>query len=230
MKNLIGKRFGMLVVRSLIRNPRRWECVCDCGGITICTTSNLTGGNSQSCGCQKGKVLQTHGRSKHPTYKHWRNMIHRCTNPNSADFQRYGGAGITVDDSWKDIETFIVDMGIPPSNMHTLDRINSALGYSKNNCRWATRKEQARNRKNTLFIINKIPLAQWCEENSIDYNLALRRFHAGFTPEEIINTPTMKKYDKGQLCAKQGCTGKVKTKGLCNKHYLQMWNKNKKEN
>ena len=81
-----------------------------------------------------------------PEYNSWAMMRNRCLNPNCKDYVRYAGRGITIVPEWTRFEKFLEDMGRRPSPLHTLDRENNALGYSKVNCRWATRKEQAQNR------------------------------------------------------------------------------------
>lgn len=96
-----------------------------------------------------------HGNTKHgmfgtPIYVVWGRMIQRCSNPNDPSYPRYGGAGITVDPSWRKFENFYADMGDRPDGM-TLERKNNALGYTASNCIWATRAEQARNRKNVRW-------------------------------------------------------------------------------
>lgn len=84
----------------------------------------------------------THGLSNSPTYRSWQSMKARCTQPTMANYPRYGGAGVTYTQAWERFEQFLADMGLRPAG-HTLDRIDSTKGYSKNNCRWATPKQQA---------------------------------------------------------------------------------------
>jgi hypothetical protein len=80
-------------------------------------------------------------------YRTWVGMLQRCTNPRHISYPRYGGRGISVCDEWRSFERFLADMGEKPSPAHSIDRINNFVGYSKNNCRWATSKEQAQNKR-----------------------------------------------------------------------------------
>lgn len=155
--NLVGQRFGRLTVVSLGdaptgRRPRRWVCSCDCGTRLEVTTQGLRGG-TKSCGCLRVEALLSHrlrhGESnKSPEYWSWRAMISRCTKKNDIAWPRYGGRGIVVCERWRNsYEAFLSDMGRRPTPSHSLDRIDNSLGYWKANCRWATPKQQANNRR-----------------------------------------------------------------------------------
>lgn len=179
---LTGRRFGRLLVieEAEKRNGKiHWKCVCDCGGTSIAATGNLRSGKHVSCGCyrlerlreeMKGKsniAHTTHGmtrdRKQPQVYRAWQDMKDRCLNENNRHFKNYGGRGVFVCDGWlESFENFHRDMGNPPSKKHSLDRVNNDGPYSPENCRWADKKTQSNNKRNTRYLSHngeRIPLA-----------------------------------------------------------------------
>ena len=151
--DLTGQRFGNLVAIKFVStgSHRKWLCRCDCGTELMVLSSNLRFGNSTACGCTRRRVgAPKHGHTSttgvSPTYVSWRAMRVRCTNTRRDGAKHYIGRSIGYDPRWDDFSVFLQDMGERPDG-RTLDRINNDLGYSKENCRWATPFQQTHNRR-----------------------------------------------------------------------------------
>lgn len=185
-RNLTGRRFGRLVAIGPVGTYRfkggsyvRWLCKCDCDRSTVVVSSSLVGGTTISCGCRRQEIMKTawkrtykHGHSRRtPEYRTWSLMKSRCHNPDDKAYFRYGARGIKVCTRWRaDFSAFYSDVGPRPSVGHSIDRIDNDGDYEPGNCRWATKKEQANNRrtsaKATLFGKTQT-LAQWAKELGI---------------------------------------------------------------
>lgn len=154
--DLTGQRFGRLVAmeRQTTEDNRHsvWLCQCDCGKTKNAILNNLRRGLTKSCGCLSSETTAlrntTHGSSarktKTPEYRAWSALKNRCNNPNNNRYHVYGGRGISFCKEWESFEQFLSDMGPRPA-MTSIDRIDNNKGYSKENCRWATIKQQMRN-------------------------------------------------------------------------------------
>jgi hypothetical protein len=174
--DLTGMKFGRWEVLSLeSRSPSRWNVRCECGTEKVVEQYSLRIGESKSCGCLTVELMtakQTkHGMYGSPTYIAWAGIIARCTNPKEPSYKNYGGRGISVCDRWrKSFENFYADMGEKPTPKHSIDRINVNWDYDPFNCRWATAKEQARNKRNTIFYTDGIimmSIYEWAELLSV---------------------------------------------------------------
>lgn len=173
---------------------RRWLCICSCGTIKVVQQSSLLHGGSNSCGHDRDRRLaeatRKHGRRRTPLYNRWAGMIRRCENPNVWCYPIYGGRGIRVADAWHDFAVFARDMGEPPFPDAQLERVDNNGHYEPSNVRWATRKEQARNTRQTRFITalgRTLPIQEWVEMYGVpSHKIRNRIDRLGWTPEEAI--------------------------------------------
>ena len=207
--DLTGEKFGRLVVVKRVENGKwghiRYLCLCDCGKEKIVLSNHLKSGDTKSCGClsRVGNNLR-HGhsinRKMSKIYMVWTNMKDRCANPNYHHYKDYGGRGITVCKRWMKFENFLEDIGECPPGL-TLERENNNKGYYPDNCRWATKKEQAKNKRNNLYIEyngRKRLLIEWSEETGIPYmTLWQRIFKYNWSTEKALTTPVKKRGENG---------------------------------
>lgn len=137
-------------------------------------------------------AIVTHDASGTPEDGAWHRMIQRCTDPRVPEYHRYGGRGITVCPEWASFERFISDMGHRPFTGATIDRANNDLGYCPENCRWDTRKAQARNQVTNhrlTFNGETCTLAEWSERLGIVYSTLRARIRRGWDTETALKTP-----------------------------------------
>jgi hypothetical protein len=170
-------------------NNEHWIFVCQCGVFREIYHYNVRKRNTQSCGClQKESCVNnrfiknrtTHGLTRTPEHKSWAGMIQRCTNPNEHCYPRYGGRGITYCERWNSFENFYADLGPRPTpkKAYSLDRINVNGNYEPGNCRWATIKQQARNKRTNATVIidgKPITILEVAEKYNIAYSALYQR-------------------------------------------------------
>lgn len=190
-----GKRYG----RSLT-SVVTWHCICECGTEVEVTANGLKSGVSKSCGCLRKENLKTanttHNRTKDPItgkvskeYRTWQNMKARCENPNHRHYHLYGGRGINVCDRWQSFAAFFEDMGSPPTDRHSIDRIDNDSAYTPENCRWATQRDQINNRKNTVFIEyngERLPSSEWSARTGVPIKSIYVRLRLGWPVERAL--------------------------------------------
>ena len=191
----IGDRYGMLEVIGRAENYRgnaQWVCKCQCGNTKIYIGQDLAKGKVRSCGCNNPCYHTEHGMSQTLTYRVWISMRQRCNNPKAQSYEDYGGRGIKVCTRWNEsFSNFLEDMGPKPEN-RSLDRMNNSGNYEKDNCRWATMKEQLNNtRFNRIVEIGgrKQTLARWTDEMKISRSTVQDRLKRGWDIERAIITP-----------------------------------------
>ena len=171
--DLTGQTFTYLTVISRASNIGThvtWKCQCKCGTVVVVASNDLRRKRepTRSCGCWNRERSTSHGLTNHPLFKHWSQMVQRCTNPNYPRFHDYGGRGITVCNQWfNDPAQFFADIGGKPTPDHSVDRIDNNGNYTPDNCKWSTREEQMNNKRNNVIYTahgKTLTLSQWSRE------------------------------------------------------------------
>ena len=199
-KDLTGQRFGRLVAVERVGSRNTfalWKCKCDCGNEAEVVSTYLINGDTKSCGCLKAqniKIANTkHGMRKTRIYHIWKNMRQRCINKNNQAYLDYGGRGISVCEEWKEFVPFYNwAMGSGYKDCLTIDRIDNGKGYSPENCRWATMKEQSNNRRDNVFYEyagQTKTISQWSDVCGISIGCLRDRIRHGWVIDRILGTP-----------------------------------------
>jgi hypothetical protein len=137
----------------------------------------------------------THGQSKTKDYSRWRGMHTRCYNANHETYPKYGARGIRVCERWHTFENFLADMGNAPTAEHSIERINNDGNYEPGNCRWATTKEQARNRRSSRYLEHdgeRLTVAEWAERMGVSAWVIENRLRRGWPTGRIFEPPRQK--------------------------------------
>lgn len=195
-KGRTGQQFGVFQVLGYMGKKcgvHRWLCRCRCGKEWEVDGKWIPRGDS--CGCTRTRGLPR-GLYRTTEWSIWKGMNRRCHYAKHPHYNNYGGRGIFVCERWRfSLENFISDMGMRPTKQHTLDRIDNDGPYCPENCRWATRIEQSRNRRdNHVIELNgrKMILADWCIEFGISSGAVLRRLGRGWSYEDALTIPLKK--------------------------------------
>jgi hypothetical protein len=193
-----GEVFGRLTVLCPAKSKGTDSCSrcrCECGKSVVVRNYCLRNGHTRSCGClnreETGARFRKHGKSGSKLYDVWSAMRKRCENPEDPAYDRYGGRGITVCERWKDFTAFYEDMGDRPSDRHSIERVDNAAGYSKENCRWALAVEQVKNRRNTRRLTiggETKTIAEWCSAHGANYYVVYRRLRSGWDATAALTT------------------------------------------
>lgn len=147
----------------------------------------------------------------HPSeYNIWRGMKTRCHVETSKDYERYGARGISVCERWRDsFEAFFADMGPRPSGRHQIDRKDNDGNYEPGNCRWATPRENALNKRSTRMIScfgEMLPLSRWAERTGICRVLIMHRLRNGWSTEEALTARPSRSLNSRHRRTKEVCT------------------------
>lgn len=201
--DLTGHKYHSLTVVKMVHRDDnyniKWECLCDCGNTVVVYGDNLRRNHTKSCGCKKGmfisEKLVTHincmGKPT-PEYTAWSAMKDRCSNGTRvSNRKRYIDRGIKVCERWSvSFAAFLSDMGKRPSNKHSLDRIENDKGYYKENCRWATKPQQANNtNRNVWYEHNGIRLtcSNWAKVFDVNYHAISWHIKRGKSFSDVFN-------------------------------------------
>lgn len=202
IKNQQFERLKVLYYAGKIKEKPSWVCRCSCGTIVVVVSKQLFRKQTKSCGCLMKTINIKHGYKGTKIYRIWCGMKNRCLNPNSKDYTRYGGRGISICSRWKSFELFLEDMKEPPQGDYTIERIDNERNYTKSNCKWITRQQQATNRRDNIRItINGVTLvaSEWDREQNFSIGTVSRRItRSGWSHEDAVKTPIDKRFSRDQ--------------------------------
>jgi hypothetical protein len=205
--DLVGRTFNRLTVKAFVGYPRsgkaQWRCDCSCGATDILVLGyRLKDGTTGSCGCWKIEATKransTHKMSRTKEYGVYCTMIARCYSPTAQRYELYGGRGIRVCKAWRGSSgflQFLKDMGKKPTSKHSVERIDNDGNYSPSNCRWATQKEQCRNRRDSRRVRYEgktWTVKELCEHYKIAYARTIWRLNEGWSVRKTVLSPNLR--------------------------------------
>jgi len=186
-----GRAFFQGIAEERTKNGHiRWDMLCLCGNPFTANADNLRSGNTESCGCLHQEIRTTHGLHHSPVYQVYHDMLQRCRNPKHKQYKNYGARGITCD--WQTFEDFYCDMGPSYQPGLTIERKDVNGPYSKENCRWATHKEQQNNRRDNVRITfngETWTRAGWEQHLGMKEGTLRGRFRLGWSEERALTEP-----------------------------------------
>lgn len=200
----IGEVFDQLTVIAIVRSPKGHKmalCRCTCGGEHRCTVIDLERGRIKRClacqrkGANNGNFRHGGKAAKMPEYEIWMAIHRRCRHPENNPRGDY--FGVSVCERWTGPDgfaNFMADMGPRPSADHSIDRKDNDGSYEPSNCRWATEKEQQRNRRNNRLVTyngQSLTIGEWAERIGMKYGMLRSRIYAGWSPERALTTPKL---------------------------------------
>jgi len=216
LENLKGKKYNRLTALKFIGGVKEgycrshWLFKCECGNEKVIQSNDVKLGKTKSCGCYnlERSVINntTHNMSKTRFYKIWAQMINRCRNPDSHAYEHYGGRGVDYEwETFSDFKVNMYDSYLSHFELHgsyntTIDRIDNDGNYSKENCRWATRKQQCNNRRNTIRLAHNGKtqiISEWAKDTGLNHGCIYARIkYLNWSTKEVLETPVRKRnYD-----------------------------------
>jgi hypothetical protein len=189
-----GKVYGYLTVLGRAGSIRHvghrryagWRCRCECGEEVIVIGQRLRNGKRRACGVRGHFWRKRGGESYSSEYKSWEKMFERCGDLGNGN---YGGRGIKVCERWREYENFLADMGRKPDPSYTIERIDVNGNYEPGNCRWATVREQARNRRDSVYVEyrgERVLLLDLCDFFKKDRGIVYGRLRNGWSVYDAL--------------------------------------------
>jgi hypothetical protein len=209
----VGTVSNGMTVMGHVKRDDRWDMqvLCHCGATTVMQKSNFR--KSRSCGCKAIEYMSItktiHGEKRTPTWNSWNSMHQRCRQKSHKSYADYGGRGIAVCERWSEYVNFREDMGHRPPGTQ-LDRVDNSRGYSPDNCRWATCKQNNNNRRSSRLIEwrgETHTLTEWTEILGIDRMTVGKRLSSGWDIDRAFTVPPKRQKNNSVFNRTHGASG-----------------------